>query len=284
MYPVLHSSHLGAVSPGSKEYKKANQICATAPCRETPTGGFVLWEPTTSHYDKNQHTLSINQSQILSWKYNFWTAAVSQQLEEKKLWGFLMPHTSITEHSRNIAKQTDYHSWIFPSQTANFRNSWRYIRDASILQELFGLCEARGGLIAINRLRNYQKSLVYVYYSYDFSQLRENRAGRLGNLCLKSHGDIQKSAHRGMNRYMALLGISCNSPGCRRLSSFSLQNSAGSSEQAAACSEAFLMPSTVRLLSQEATQAPGMHCGRHQFQQGALVLTNRTFTDYKTPC
>lgn len=101
------------------------------------------------------------------------------------------------------------------------------------------------------------KSLTYVYYSYDFlSCLHQNRAGRLGNLCLEFHRDVQKRTHRGMDGYVALLATSCTAPGCCKPSSFSLQNFAGSSEQIAACSEAFLMPLAVQLLSQESTQAP----------------------------
>lgn len=62
-------------------------------------------------------------------------------------------------------------------------NSWNYIGDVSNLQELFGLYEARGGLVAKLIKEISKKSLTSVYYSYDFfSWLHQNRAGRLGNL------------------------------------------------------------------------------------------------------
>lgn len=43
-----------------------NRVRATAPCRETPAVGSVLWGLTTSHRDKYQQPASINQPQILS--------------------------------------------------------------------------------------------------------------------------------------------------------------------------------------------------------------------------
>lgn len=102
-------------------------------------------------------------------------------------------------------------------------------------------------------------------------------------MCSEPHGDVQERAHRGMDGSVALLAISCTSPGCHKPSSFSLQDSAGSSEQAAACSEAFLMPCAARLPSPEPTQAPGTHRGGRRFQQGAPVPTNRRVTGYKPP-
>lgn len=53
-----------------------------------------------------------------------------------------------------------------------------------------------------------------------------------GEITFESHADVQKQAHGGTDGCVALLGISCASPCCHKRGGFSLQNSAGFSEQA----------------------------------------------------
>lgn len=53
-----------------------------------------------------------------------------------------------------------------------------------------------------------------------------------GEIRFESHADVQKQAHGGTDGCTVLLGTSCTSPCCRKRGGFSLQNSAGSSEEA----------------------------------------------------
>lgn len=96
-----------------------------------------------------------------------------------------------------------------------------------------------------NWLRKYQKKVLHLFITAMTSSLGYIKIEQEDwGICLESHGGIQKRAQRGTDGFVALLAISCTSPGCHKPSNFSLQNFASSSEQAAACSEAFLMPSS----------------------------------------